>query len=663
MHDLIVLRDLLILVGVAIPIVALAQQVRVPSVIGFVLAGVVIGPNGLALISGSEEIDALAEIGVVLLLFTIGLELSFSQLARMGRTVVLGGALQVGLTMGAVALAGGVLGLPTYRAVFYGALVALSSTAVVLKLLTDRGELDTSYGRVAVAILLFQDLAVVALMLLVPVLAHGQTATWPEVLSALGESLAVIGVLVLAGKFLVPAVLDRIVLLRNRELFVLSIGFFGLVAAYWTAAVGLSLALGSFLAGLVISESRYSLQALSDAIPFRDAFTGIFFMSVGMLLSLPYVWQNLGLVAIATVSVVGLKAVVATLVILAMGRGLRIGVLGGLTVAQVGEFSFVLAAVALPLGLFAPGDYQLFLSASVLTILMTPALRAVAPAVADVLTRLRPAAGPIDEAATERLQALSDHAILIGYGLTGRHVARVLHAASVPYVVLEQNGELVNRGREDGMNIVFGDGTRVEILKRLGVERARVVVFAIASPADEKRGLAAVRELNPSARTVVRTKYVAAMEELVRLGASEIVVEEFEATLEVFARVLELYEIPTNTIHRELEAVRGEHYSLLRDDEMALDMKLDKLRHLGIHSALELVEVEEGSSALGESPTSLDLRKRTGAIVIAVIREGRAIYRRDPNFSFRAGDTAVLVGEADALSQADAVFRTERGES
>jgi CPA2 family monovalent cation:H+ antiporter-2 len=232
----------------------------------------------------------------------------------------------------------------------------------------------------------------------------------------------------------------------------------------------------------------------------------------------------------------------------------------------------------------------------------------------------------------------------------------VLKAARVAYVALEQNGQVVRKARQEGVRILFGDGAQEETLERVGIKDARVVVFAIASPIDERRGVAIAHRLNPAARVLVRTRYVAAIDDLMRLGASEVVVEEFEATLELFSRVLEFYEIPTNKIHRELDAVRNEHYRMLREDSL-VDLKLDALRHLGIHGALDLVEVEPGAPAIGKNPTALNLRRRTGATVIAVVRLGKALYRPDPSFGFQPGDTVVLVGDRESLDKGAAVFK------
>src|SRR5688500_375291 len=432
-HEIPVLRDLVILVAVAIPVVIIAQRLRVPTVVGFLLTGIAIGPHALGLVAHPESVSSLAEVGVVLLLFAIGLELSLSRIVRMGQWVVRGGGLQVLASIAAVAAVALAIGTPARLAVFFGALFALSSTAIVLKIYNDRSELDTPHGRVVVAVLLFQDLCVVPLMLVTPLLAGASTglgaATRTVVLS-----IVVVAGLVIGGRLFVPPILRRIAELRNREIFTLSVVFIGLGAAYLTSAFGMSLALGAFLAGLIISESDYGLQALSDVLPFRDTFSGIFFISVGMLVDLSYVATHLALVISVALGVIVVKATIVMGVTRLLKRSLRVGVQAGLGLAQVGEFSFVLASSGVALGLLSADQYQLFLGASVLTMLAAPFLVARADRVAEhagQIGRLPALAIPTQEMPTVR--ALRDHVIVVGYGLNGSNLARALAAANIPY--------------------------------------------------------------------------------------------------------------------------------------------------------------------------------------------------------------------------------------
>ena len=653
MHDLEILRDLAIIVGLAIPVVALAHRVRVPPLVGFLLVGVVIGPSGVALIPDDGDVQAVGEIGVVLLLFAIGLELSLSRVLQWATSLLVSGGLQMGGMLALAAGVGAATDLGLGQGLFYGALVAMSSTAVVTRSYADRGELDSAPGREVISILLFQDLAIVPLMLLVPVFGGQDGGASGGVWSRLGLGITVMAVLVLGGRLVVRWTLDRIVATRDRELFTLCVAFFAIGTALVAASAGFTLAIGAFLAGLIISESEYGLQALSDVVPFRALFSGVFFMSVGMLLDVPFAVGEAPLLIAATAAVMLVKTVVATGAVVLRGRPLETGLISGLSLAQIGEFSFVLASAGLPLGLFAGNDYQVFLSVAALSMAATPFLIVASRPVARRVTDLVGATGEGELAAVSPRR---DHAVVVGYGVAGRYLARMLRAAEIDCVVVDQNAELIRQARRDGLAAVYGDGTRSGILHHASCPDARLVVFAISSPAEERRGVAVAREAAPAATIVVRTRYIRAIDELMQLGANAVVVEEFEASLELFARALESYEIPAARIAHELDTVRSEHYGLLRG-QATPDLRLDALKHLGIHDALKLVEVEEDAPAVGQSATILDLRRRTGAVQVAIIRDGHPIYERDPEFGYRVGDTAVLVGDRDALDRATALFR------
>ena len=657
MHEIPVLRDLVILVAVAIPVVIIAQRLRVPTVVGFLLTGIAIGPNALGLVAQPDSVASLAEVGVVLLLFAIGLELSLSRIVRMGQWVVRGGGLQVLLTIavvGGVALA---VGTPIRLAVFFGALFALSSTAVVLKIYNDRAELDTPHGRVVVAILLFQDLCVVPLMLVTPLLA-GNATSGAAATRTIILSIVVVATLVLGGRLAVPRALRRIAELRNREIFTLSVVFIGLGAAYVTSAFGMSLALGAFLAGLIISESDYGLQALSDVLPFRDTFSGIFFISVGMLLDLGFVATHLVSVLGVAVGVMVVKALIVMLVVRVLKRSVRVGIQSGLGLAQVGEFSFVLAGSGVMFGLLGAEQYQLFLGASVLSMLAAPFVISGADRLAEWATNVtRPQHFVIPTMEMPAVRALRDHVIIVGYGLNGHNLARALESAMIPYVVLEQNGQIVRRARLERTPIFFGDGTRAEVLEKVGIEHARVLVYAIAAPAEERRGVAVARHLNGHVRIVVRTRYVSEIEELRRLGADEVVPEELETSIEIFARVLRRYGVEVNRIRRLVDEVRSDHYGMFLTRERSITSRIgDALAPLGERVRLQTVVVDAESNAASESPASLGLRKTTGATVIAFVRKGEVTYSPDPTTTFEVGDEVLLVGDTNALEKARAMF-------
>ncbi len=660
MNEFVLLRDMLLLIAIAIPAVAGAQRLNIPAIVAFLITGMVIGPHGLGLIARPDEVTVLAEVGVVLLLFEIGLEVSLAQVIRMRSTIVLGGTMQIGITVVATWVIGTLLDIPANQAVALGCLFALSSTAIVLKSYRDRGELDSPHGRVSLAILLFQDLMIVPLIVLLQVLGNsGGDGELRDVVRPL-LGLLILIVVVPLGRTLVPMVLKRVPDIRGSDLFTLVISFFGLGAAFLTASLGLSLAVGAFIAGLIISESEYGAQALSDVLPFRALFSSIFFTSIGMLLDLGYVADNLVFVSSAALAVIAGKALVVILVVtLLLRRPLFTGILSGLALAQVGEFSFVLAGVALSTGLIAGANYQAFLAVSVLSMVATPFLMAGARPIGEWFVRVVGSSMQEGDGAATTPSDLTDHAIIVGYGLSGHHLASVLKAAHLKYIVLETNGQVVRAARGEGESIAFGDGTRPEVLSQAGIRSARVLVMNIASPIDERRGVAVARKLNPDVKILVRTRSVDTIADLAERGANDVIVEEYEAALELFQRVLGHYHIPINTISTEMDAVRAEHYGILRGVPKDV-LRLDQLRFLGIHHALELVEVEPGSAAVGENPITMHLRSLTRATVVAVVRRGEPLYTLDADSKFLVGDTVVLVGPSPALVRATAMFRTKQ---
>jgi CPA2 family monovalent cation:H+ antiporter-2 len=660
MENIPLLRDLVVLVAVAIPAVMLAHRLKIPTLVGFLFTGILIGPHALGFIREVGVVHELAEIGSVLLLFAVGLELSLSRIVKMGKYVLQGGSIQMFGTIAVVAAVALVAGLPANHAVLWGALIALSSTAIILKIYADRGELDSPQGRIVVAILLFQDLCVVPLMVLLPLLAGVQQGPM-AVLRAIGVSIGVTGGLILAGRYIVPVFLERVTNLRNQEIFTLCVLAIGLGAAFLTSRFGLSLALGAFLAGLVVSESEYGLQALSDVLPFRDTFSGIFFTSIGMLLDVRFFVENALVVMAVALGAIVLKAAAGYGVVRFVRRSARTGIIAGLGLAQVGEFSFILASVASTLDLLAGREYQVFLGAAIITMLAAPFLVQGAESIADWMLRHRLA--PTMEFATREVRAarpLTDHVIIVGYGLNGRNLSRALRSAGIPYAIMDSNGQKVRDARLNREPIFFGDGTRSEVLERIGIKRARLLVFAIASHGDEKRGIAVARHLNPMIHIVARTRYVSDMEELYERGANEVVPEEFETSLEIFARVLRKYGVSEGRIREQAEEARGDHYELLRQRGTSMTRVDGFLSPLAVRVEMETLTISRGSAAEGR-PISEFRECAPGARIAALIRRGEVQFELEDTSPLLAGDSVVLLGSADALKVAAAGLGTREG--
>ena len=657
--DLPVLGDLVIVLAASVLIIYVSHKLRLPSVVGFLLTGVLIGPGGLSLVKNDATVRGLAEIGVVMLLFTIGLEFEPARLKRIRRSFLVGGSLQILMTTAVcVLLLAGVLKVAFREALFYGFLISLSSTAVVLKILADRGETDSPQGRISLGILIFQDLAIVPMLALVPVLARAGNASAGTMAARFALSAAAVaGVFVLA-RVLMPHVLGAIVRMRIREVFLIASLFLCFGLALLTSSLGLSLALGAFLAGVLLAESDYSHQVVADILPFRDVFNSLFFIAVGMLLDVATVgrfWPMiLGLVA--AVLLVKALAVVATVGLL--GFGPRVAVLTGLALAQIGEFSFVLAGVGRSNGFMSGPIFQAFIASSIVTILATPFLIKASPGLADLgARRLGWTEKPADRAGSSRCN-LQGHTIIAGYGLNGRNLAHVLKEAGIPYVILELNPETVREATEAGEIIIFGDVSRRTILEEAAADRARGIVFAISDPLVTRRGVRAVRELNPDIFVIVRARYAAEIDDLLRAGADDVIPEEFETSIEIFTRVLEKYHVPRNVVDAEVKVLRGECYGMLRGACSAIRPVTERIADLLAAGTAETFFVGRGAWPARKTLGDLDLRGRTGATVLAVVRGPESFTSPGADFRIEEQDTLVLVASHRDIDRAFAYLTT-----
>jgi CPA2 family monovalent cation:H+ antiporter-2 len=648
------LDDLLVLLIATVPIAFLFNRFRLPTIAGFMATGVVIGPYGLGLISDVAAIEALAEIGVVLLLFTIGLEFSLRRILEMKRLVTWGGGLQVTATVAVTAVLAYLLGRPVNQAVFIGFLVALSSTAIVLKTYADRAEIDSPHGRAGIGVLLFQDLVIVPMMLLVPILSGKEGFSPLQVAITLGTAVLAVAIIVGAARILVPYLLQHVVRLRSPEIFVTFVVLVSLGTAWLTAHFGLSLALGAFIAGLVLSESEYSHQIVADILPFRDIFNSVFFTSIGMLLSLAALADNLLVVGGAVVALTIVKALIIVLVVRGLGYSLRVATMTGLGLAQIGEFSFVLAKGALGEGLLSPADYQVFLGSAIISMIATPFLIKAAPRVGfAVQARLSPDSllEPSMMGFTPLNQQVRDHVVIVGYGLNGRNVARVLRGMKIPYRVVELNAESVREGRGQGEPIDYGDATRREVLHHLGVERARILVIAIADATASRHIVHQARQMNRDLHIIVRTRYMAEIDGLLRLGANQVIPEEFETSLEIFGRVLTHYGIPRLRIRRRKDMLRREGYQELRSGTRPTT-EIGSLTDVLDATVTEALVIDEDSAASQRMIGDLEVRRRTGTTIIAVSREGETEVNPGPAFQLQPGDSVVLLGSPEQIDAA-----------
>lgn len=647
-----VLFDITVIFALAVAAAVVCHRLNVPSSIGLLLAGVIAGPDVLGLVRNVEQIELVSEIGVVLLLFVIGLEFSLGDIAHLRRQFLVGGSLQFFGTAAVVGVATVAMGSTWQQSVYLGFVVALSSTAIVLRMLQERAELDAPHGRAVLAALIYQDIAVVPVMLTAPLLAGaggGAEAAGREVLLLVARVAAVAVFAYVAYRWIVPRVLERITETRTSEAFLLGVITLCVGIAVLTQSVGLSLALGAFLAGLIISESDYSHQAVTVMLPFRDVFMSLFFVSIGMLLDIQFLIADPLRLAALTLGVLLIKPVVAGISTLVLGLPIRSAVLSGMALGQIGEFSLVATQAGVVAGLLTGDVFQTVLDAAVLTMLATPVLVALGPRLADAaarspLARLERRGFP--SARVGSAHAYSGHVLIVGFGVTGRNLARTAHLADVPYAILELNAGSVQEGLAEGEPIHYGDATQEGILRHVDAEKARAIVVVIDDPPGARRIVELARRVAPDAFILVRTRYLREVEVLQRLGADEVIADELEVSIEVFSRVLARMLVPREEIKHLIGEVRGDWRrmarTLAKDATAVPDLRVH-VPDLTTHT----LRLSPRSRLDGRTIADSGLRAEHGVTVIAVTRESESVSNPNGDFVLRAGDVLFVVGPAE----------------
>ncbi len=639
------LQDLLLLFVSSVIVVLIFQRLKLPAVIGFLVTGIIIGPHALSLVKASEEVEMMSEIGVILLLFVIGMEMSLKQLAAIQKTVILGGAVQVGLTILVTALCLLILGMSWNSSVFIGFLFSLSSTAIVLKIFQDRNEIFSPQGRIALGILIFQDLIVVPMMLFTPILAGNSENIGMSILLLLAKSAGVILITLFLARVLIPRLFNLVVKTRNQELFLLTTITLCFAVAFLTAEAGLSLALGAFLAGLIISESPYSHQATGMILPFRELFTSIFFISIGMLLDISFFIQNIFIILPVALIVFAAKGTIAGIAAYVLKYPLRTCILAGISLFQIGEFAFILSREGLANNLMSDEVYQYFLAISILTMAMTPFAINYSEKISLWLTRSKISQRvnrPVITSETpESLK--KDHLIIIGYGINGRNVARAARHANIPYMILELNADTVRKERASGENIMFGDAVHPHILHELHAENARVIVIAISDPQATKSIVSNVRQICRTTHVIVRTRFVNEIDDLLQLGADEVIPEEFETSIEIFSRVMHKYLVPMNEVQILTESIRNDNYQFLSPHHK----KPEKLTSTA--EALLNIEcvrvISDHGPVVGKSIAAAQIRNKFKVNILGISRDEEMISNIISDEVIKQHDLIYLSGE------------------
>lgn len=648
-----ILTDLLILFSFSIVIVFLLQRLKLPSIIGFLITGVIIGPHGLAILDAKEEIDVLSEIGVILLLFVIGMELSLKQLASMRKTVFIGGALQVGLTILIAGMVYYLLGNSIAEAIFVGFLFSLSSTAIVLNIYQERNEMNTPQGKNALAILIFQDVIVVPMMLFTPLIAGEDKAIGMEVLSLVVKSVIVVVLTVISARYLVPPLLHQVAKTKNKELFLLTTITLCFAVAFFTNLAGLSLALGAFIAGLIISESPYSYQATSSILPFRELFTSMFFISVGMLLDVSFFIDHVAVILLLVIIVFVVKSIIVATAMKLIYNTNQNAILTGLALFQVGEFAFIISKVGIEYELLNPVTNQYFLSVSVVSMLITPFViifseKIAVKLIGDKQLKVKDkVASNVENEISITDEDISNHLIIIGYGVNGRNLAKAAYLSKIPYLVVDYDADIVKEETKKGVPIIFGDASEEEILQKLHLKSSRSVVIAIADLSVSKDILKNIRSINSSVYVLVRTRYVKATADLLALGADEVIPEEFETSINLFSKVMHNFLVPEDDIHDYVEQIRSDHYELF-DSTRNLPLTYRDKTYPDFNITCLQVNRDTGK-LIGKSLAEIGLRVNYGLQVLSIQRGKETIDQVTAEDKILKGDKLYVQGKPENI--------------
>lgn len=653
------LTDLVIILGLSVIVILGFRKLKLPNILGFLFTGIIAGPHGLSLVEASHEVEILAEVGVILLLFVIGLEFSLKSLVAIRNSVLFGGGLQVGVTTAVVALIAYQFGYHTGEAVFLGFLFSLSSTAIVLKLIQERGEINSPHGKMALAILIFQDIIVVPMMLFTPILAGESTNILQAILLLLLKAVGIILFVIVSARIIVPHLLYQVAKTKSQELFILTIVVICFAVAWLTNLLGLSLALGAFMAGLAISESDYSHQATANILPFREIFTSIFFVSIGMLLDIGFLIAHIHVILLFTIIVFLLKGALATFAAWILRYPPRTFILVGLSLFQVGEFAFILSRSGIEYGLLAEDTYQYFLSISIVTMAFTPFVihygdRIVTSVLGTKLTgrfmkKIQISSNKTSSQTTE-FKGMEDHLVVIGFGINGRNVTKAARNADIPYVILELNAETVNEEKEKGEPIYYGDAIHLTVLEHLSIQKARVAVIAISDPTATEQIIANIRELSKTVHLIVRTRFVNNIETLMNLGADEVIPEEFETSIEIFTRVMNKYLVPMDEIEEFARAIRSGHYGMLRQMPPS---PLEPPKYNLALPEVEFVALKVTYSSKGIINTPLKdsrIREDFKVNVVGIQRNEAYYFDLHGDTQIKTGDIVYVVGRPDAIA-------------
>ena len=650
-------KKLLIILGFSIPVIYIFNKIKLPSIIGFLITGVIIGPFGLKLIDDTAGIQFMAEIGVAFLLFTIGIEIQLSRFLKNLSEILLTGGLQILCTFVVGMFVGLSMQLSVSQSIFIGFILTHSSSALILKILKDRNDEDSPQGKISIGVILFQDMMVVPMMLLIPFLAGSSGPDVLMIIWKLIKSILIIVVLLIVARYVIPLVLESLVNMNMRDVLVITSVVIAMGIAWITESLGLSLAIGAFLAGLALSDTDFTHQINSDINPFRDVFLSVFFVSLGMILNLDFLRENTGYILLTSLVIIGIKAAIVFGLVRLMKYPLRVALLSGVMLSQIGEFSFVLASQGLHENIISGFIYQGFIGASVLTFIATPLLVAL---VYYLLTRENIFKDiPLIES-NNKLQ-IDNHVIVCGMGLNGKNLVKVLKNTGINYVIVDLNYKNIKEAKAKGdKNVIWGDAANIEILKRARIDSARVLVIAISDRFLTKRCLNIAKTIKPNLHIIVRTKYVADIDALVKLGADNIIPEEFETSIQIFSRVLRMFHVPNSIILVQGNIIRNKSYGVFREVRFT-EEAFEQINQILAQGTIETYYIASGNAIIGKSLRDVNLKAQSGATIINIIRNNGTITHPPGEFILQTADQLIIFGSHSAIDLALEILNGKAG--
>lgn len=640
---------LMIVTAISILVVYLFNKIKIPPLIGFILTGILIGPYGFGLIRLNDDVEMFSELGIVLILFSVGIDFSINKLLSLKKVIFLGGATQVILSILLTMALGIALGYNINTSLFLGFIIATSSTAIILKLLMGNAQIDSPEGRISMGILIFQDLAVVPMILMVPILTGESNNIFESIIFLILKMVGILLYIFISIKFVMPKLIFGVAKTKIKELFLFFIILIALLSIFMAELSGLSIALGAFIAGLIISETEYNHEALGFVEPLRDIFGSIFFISVGMLFNPYVIINNFSFIALGFLIILLIKFTSGFVAVKLLNYPIRIILSVAFYISQVGEFSFVLAGIGLNQGIISQDIFDVTISLAVLTLIATPFLFNLTPFITKKLSKNINLENDIFYQIDKNDLKLESHIIIIGYGINGRNLALAAKFADLKYVIIEMNPITVKMEKEKGEPIYYGDASKEAILHNLSIKTAKVCVIAISDPAATRAITSIVKKINPKIYLIARTRFMQEVEPLLNLRANYVIPEEYETSIQIFSKVLLKYMIPISDINTFITTIRSSGYGIFRHKNQ--NQSFDNFSMIIEDYDILSIKIRSKGEIVGKSLADINFRTKFDLTLLAIDRKNKLIANPKSEDFIMLNDIVICWGSKASLEQ------------